>query len=350
VTADVVMPEFAAPPEAATPPAAPRDVATPPAAPPARTSWRAVLGAAIVATLVNPASWAFGLAGFLAGGGLLLVAWPIFVLPTPTGLQTLLGGPAITLVFGTVSTTLILLIAGGLTAAVAVVIAACWVGGWAERQGIVVALGAAADEGLLRGPAPGLAGAPGAGRITIVRLLSMVPVLAVLGLAWTPVYRAAYRQLTVPDELVTPLPIRVMLDVPGLVAAIVVVWLVSDAAGALGVRRLVLERRGVMASWLLGWADLVRSPLRVLGTQLAGLSVLVLAVAPAMLAVGTGWGRAREALVDGRAPIMIVAIVATWVAMWLGGLVLAGVAAAFRNAAFTFLAMVRRHPGGGPPA
>jgi len=40
-----------------------------------------------------------------------------------------------------------------------------------------------------------------------------------------------------------------------------------------------------------------------------------------------------------------VAVVATWVAMWLGGLVLAGVAAAFRNAAFTFLAMARRHPG-----
>jgi hypothetical protein len=52
--------------------------------------------------------------------------------------------------------------------------------------------------------------------------------------------------------------------------------------------------------------------------------------------------------VDGRAPITIVAVVATWVAMWLGGLVLAGVAAAFRNAAFTFLAMARRHPGDGP--
>ncbi len=308
-----------------------------------------MLGAAIVATLVNPGSWAFGLAGFLAGGGLLLVAWPILVLPTPTGLQSLLGGPAMTLVFGTVSTALILLIAAGLTAVVAVVIAGCWVGGWAERQGIAVALEAAVDEGLLRAPVPGVPGAPGAGRVAIVRLLSLLPVILVLGLAWTPVYRAAYRQLTVPDELVTPLPLRVMQDVPGLVAAIVLVWLVSDAAGAVGVRRLVLERRGVVTSWLLGWVDLARSPVRVLGTQLVGLSVLVLAIAPAMLAVGTGWEHAREALVDGRAPITVVAAVATWIAMWLGGLVLGGVAAAFRNAAFTFLAMVRRHPGDGRP-
>ena len=65
-----------------------------------RLAMTAVLPGAIVVTLVRPVSWALGLAGFLAGGGLLLVAWPILVLPTPTGLQNALGGPLSTLVFG----------------------------------------------------------------------------------------------------------------------------------------------------------------------------------------------------------------------------------------------------------
>ena len=40
---------------------------------------------AVVATLVRPVAWVLGLVGFLAGGGLAIVAWPIVVLPTPTG-------------------------------------------------------------------------------------------------------------------------------------------------------------------------------------------------------------------------------------------------------------------------
>ena len=66
-----------------------------------RLPWGTVISGAFVVTLLRPVSWALGLAGFLAGGGLLLVAWPILVLPTPTGLQNALGGPVSSLVFGT---------------------------------------------------------------------------------------------------------------------------------------------------------------------------------------------------------------------------------------------------------
>ena len=59
-----------------------------------RLAMTAVLPGAIVVTLVRPLSWLLGLAGFLAGGGLLLMAAPVVVLPTPTGIQNALGRPA----------------------------------------------------------------------------------------------------------------------------------------------------------------------------------------------------------------------------------------------------------------
>jgi hypothetical protein len=290
--------------------------------------------AALIVTLTRPASWAFGLAGFLAGGGLVLVAWPILVLPTPTGLQNALGGPVSTLVFGSPSPTLVLLILGASVAFVAAVLAGTWIGAWAEREGIALVLEAAADEGLATDP-PDLTGGPGAGRIAVLRLLALVPPAAAMILAWQPIYDAAYHELILPSELVTPLPIRVIAAVPGPIVGVLVAWLVADAAAALGVRRMVLERRGILVGWLLGWADLVRRPHRAVGTALVGLAGLALVLAPVLLAAQTGWARVRELVADGRDPLLIVVAVLAWVALWLAGLVLAGVAAAFRAAAWT---------------
>lgn len=311
-----------------------------PAARPARMRWRASIAAAFVVTLTRPASWAFGLAGFLAGGGLLLVAWPILVLPTPTGLQNALGGPVSTLVFGGPSATLVALILVSVLGVVIAVVLGTWIGAWAERQGIALVLEAAADEGLA-GPVPELAAAPGPGRIAVLRLLALAPVAVAALLAWRPLYDAAYHELILPSDLATPLPVRVMLAVPLPIAGVLVTWLLADGAAAVAVRRLVLERRRVVAAWLLGWADLVRRPHRILPTALTGLGVVLLLVGPPLLASAVGWGRVREVLIEGRSPLVIVGVVATWVAIWLGGLVLAGVGAAFRAAAWTLEAARR---------
>jgi hypothetical protein len=298
-------------------------------------SWRQTITSAFVVTLIRPASWAFGLLGFLAGGGLVIVAWPFLVLPTPTGLQNGLGTPVSTLVVGTPSGVLVALIAGGVLLAAATVVLAVWIGAWAERRGIVLALDAAADEGLLP-PGPDLAGAPGTGRIALIRLLALAPVLVALMLAWNPIYDAAYRELILPDDLVTPLPFRVIRAVPGLLAGLGITWLVADAAAAVAVRRLVLERRPVIVAWLLAWTDVIRRPHRILASALVGIAVIVLLLGPALLASAGGWTRVRVALLEGRdAPGVFIAV-AIWVATWLGGLVLAGVASAFRTAAWTF--------------
>ncbi len=301
-----------------------------------RLPWRTAIGGAFAVTLLRPASWAVGLAGFLAGGGVLVVGLPIAVLPTPSGLQNALGGPVSTLVVGTPSNTLIALIVLLAAGAVVALAGGTFVGAWAERAGIALTLGAAEEERLL--VAPDLRGAPGAGRTACVRLLSLVPVAVAVGLAWQPVYDATYQELILPRDLGTPLPIRVIGGVPGPLAAILLTWLVSDSAAALGVRRLVLGRHAVLAACGLGWLDLVRHPLRSTGTAVVGLFVLVTLLGPAMLAASAGWARVREVLLGDRDGLTVLLAVAIWIAIWLGALVLAGLASAVRVAAWTLIA------------
>jgi hypothetical protein len=313
--------------------------------PPAlRLRWGATIRGAFVVTLVRPASWAFGLLTFLAGGGLVLAAWPILVLPTPTGLQNALGNPISSLVFGAPSATLLAMLVGGLLAALAVLAAGLLLGGWAERQLIGIAVEAAADEGIV-GPAPDLEGAPGIVRIALVRVLALAPVGIALLLAWRPVYDVTYRELILPGNLATPLPIRVLGEVPWVLIGIAIAWLLGDAAAAVAVRRLVIERRPVPVAWLLGWADLLRRPHRVIPTALVGVSVLLLLTVPALFAAAIGWTRVRDVVLEGRDATTTLVALVIWVGTWLGALVLAGIGQAFRSATWTL--ELPRRPGAG---
>jgi hypothetical protein len=292
------------------------------------------MAAALVVTLVRPATWVVALAGLLAGGGLVVVAAPILVLPTPTGLQNALGAPVSTLVFGDPSSEFIALVVGTVVAGVLMLGGGLLAGSWAERRSLDLVLAAAADEGFL--PAsPDLAAAPGTLAVAAVRLLSLVPPLIAAALAWPTLYAVTYDELILPGDLATPLPVRVIARIAPLLAGVVATWLVADAAAAVGVRRLVLERRGVVAAWALGWTGLLRRPHRVLGTAVIGVLITAIAAGPALTAAVLGWGQVREVLAIGRDPLGMVAAVAIWVAIWLGALVLAGVGAAFRTAAWT---------------
>ena len=294
---------------------------------------RSAIPGAVVVTLVRPLAWLLGLTGFLAGGGFVLLTVPVIVLPTPTGLQNALGGPVSTLLVGTPSATMVLLIGGSLVAGLGLAVGGLVVGAWAERHLIGIQLEAAGDEGLL--VPPDLAGAPGALRVAVVRAFALLPVVGVFIVAWQPLYDAAYHELVLPDELTTPLGLRVLGDVPWVVAAVLVAWALGDAAAALGVRRLVVGRRPILVAWLLGWVDIVRRPVRVVATAVFGIVVLALLTVPSMAAAAAGWTRVRDVMTHPDDAAGMLATVAVWVAVWLGGLVLAGVGAAVRAAAWT---------------
>jgi hypothetical protein len=311
---------------AASPPA-PDVVAAP------RLSWRATVVAAVVVTLVRPATWVVALAGFLAGGGIVALAWPILVLPTMSGLQNFLGAPVSTLAFGNPSAGLIEFVSVAVIGGVVALVAGLLVGAWAERRGIGLVLAGAAEEGYTAA-APDLRGGPGPVRIALLRVTALVPPVVVAALAWPTLYNVTYKELILPEDLATPLPVRVIAQVPLLLAALVGAWILADAAAAGGVRHLVVGRRSLARAFALGWLDLLRRPHRLLPIAVLGTLALVLTAGPALVVASLAWLRVREALELGGSPIGIV-IAALWVAIWLGSVVLAGVGAATRSALYT---------------
>jgi hypothetical protein len=89
-------------------------------------------------------------------------------------------------------------------------------------------------------------------------------------------------------------------------------------------------------SYVGAWADLLRRPLSTLGTFSLPLIATVLLVTPIMLAAGVVWEFLRREVSgagdDGLAlPLTMLVFVATWSA----GLLVAGIASAWRSAAWT---------------
>lgn len=301
-----------------------------------RMPWGSVLLGALVVAFVRPAAWPVALAGFLGRGGVLLMLLPVLVIPTPTGIANAVGGPVSSFLFGSPSPALLTMLAAVIAGAIALVVAGAVVAGWSERSGILQSLRVAADEGFVPPRHAQLAGGGSLASLAALRLLGLVPPLVALLLSAPVLYDAFYRELVLPDELRSPLAIRVLRDVPGTVLAVAATWLVADAATSLAIRRHVLERRGLVASWAAGWVGLVRRPVRVVGTALATVALTIGLVGPGLVAGAFAWIRARDVLREDRDALAIVLSVLLFVALWLGALVLAGVGAAFRGAAWTF--------------
>jgi hypothetical protein len=309
--------------------------------------WGAALYAALIVTFVRPSLWLVSLAGFLARGGLVLLLAPILVLPTPSGITNLVGGPVASLMFGEPSPILVLVIAGSIALAIGLLLAGTLIGAWAERIVIAASLDVGAEEGLIA-PAGGRARLRrGIGAVAAIRLLGLVPLAIALAAAADPLYHAIYHQLVLPDDMSASLIVRILGDIPLPLLFIAVCWLLGDAAAALGVRRLVLEDRSIPIAALLGWAWLARRCYRVIPTALATTGLVVLLVAPPVVAAATGWTRLRGLLADAGDIPSIALGVGLFITVWIGGLVLAGAGATFRGAAWTF--ELTRRPGPSSP-
>jgi hypothetical protein len=310
-------------------------------------SWGAALYAALIVTFVRPSLWLVALAGFLARGGLVLLLAPILVLPTPSGLANLLAGPIASLLFGVPSTTLILVIVGVIASAIGALLLGTAIGAWAERIVIAGSLEVGAEEGLVRPAGAGVTLRRGIAAVVAVRLLGLIPLAIALAAAAQPLYDAVYRQLILPDDLAASLLVRVLGDIPMPLLFVAVCWLLGDAAAALGVRRLLLEDRSIPMATLLGWTWLARRCYRVIPTALASTGLVVLLVAPAVVAAATGWARLRGLLIDGHDLFAVGLGIGLFIAVWIGGLVLAGAGTTFRGAAWTF--ELTRRPGPSSP-
>jgi hypothetical protein len=309
-----------------------------------RSSWRGSLVAAAMAVLERPATWPIALAGFLVRGGIIALLLPIVVLPTPSGLADVVGPALISFAFGAVSP-LFLVLFGGAAAVIAT---------WVLLAGIA---GACADVELIREVARGeelrvLVATPTRRtylRASRVRLLASVPLGVALAFGARQIIDAAYAELTAPFEVVTPLFIRVLDRVPGAIGLVLVAWAVSEAAGGLGERHVVLRGAGILRGLRDGWLDLLRRPLSSIGAIVVTNVVVGAAVVSSALAASVAWSWARFEVLDQNGFVAAVAVLVL-VAVWLAGLVLISVVVAWRSAVWTAEAVRALPPATEEPA
>jgi hypothetical protein len=275
--------------------------------------------------------WVIALAGFLVRGGLLLLIPPIVMIPTTAELGGLLDPSIVGTGLATPTPALVALVAGlAITFVVALVVTTV-IGEWLELS--LVDAAAADDELAAFAATPTDAPPPRAGLVpaSIVRLVAHLPTLAAGLVAVFAIGVALTNEVTSPSGP-GPLPLRVLLDVPIPVAALVILWLVGEAWGGIAVRRL---RIGAEIGRALGlaWLDLLHPS--GLATLVVGSLVVALPVAILWYAAGRAFDRLWPLVVDGADAQLVAIALVLLVATWIVGLWLLAIGLAWRSAAWT---------------
>jgi hypothetical protein len=301
---------------------------------------------ALLVTLARPATWPLALAAFLLRGGLLLVALPIVVLPSPVGFGNLLAPTLMTVVFQGVS----------IEVAAAIGLLVLAIVGWVVVGGLVAAMleadGArivatdddlAADADASRGPASRDGAAAPAelpprgipARILAVRVLAHVPTGIALIWGTARLVAVAYGELTSPIDVTSPIAVRVLRGAPEVVIVLVGLWMMGEIVGGIAARRVSLAGAGVRQALRDAVVAALRRPVPVLLGFWVPAAGLVLVVTPFALAATAAVRAVRAALRTTSDPFGATVAVVLFVTIWLVGLAMIAVTAAWRGAVWT---------------
>ena len=299
---------------------------------------RAALASALLTTLATPAIWPMALAGFLLRGGLLIVLLPIVVLPSPVGIGNLLAPTLMTLVFRGISDGVALLVGLLVVAIVGWVIVGGLLAAMLEAEAALIVAGE--DEASERAggdlhPTPGALDRGIATRILAARVMAHVPTGVAAALGSARLVTLAYRELTSPFDVATPITLRVIRAAPEVVVAIVVTWMAGEILGGMAARRIALDGAGVRRALRAATVDAIRHPVTVLLDFWVPVVALVVVAVPSAVAASATWGLVRLAMRSpGEAAAATLAVV-LFVALWLIGLVLIAVTVAWRSAVWS---------------
>ncbi|HET7676883.1 MAG TPA: hypothetical protein VFK38_03450 [Candidatus Limnocylindrales bacterium] len=293
----------------------------------------------------DPGLWLLGLLGFLARGGLIVLLAPILTLPSPVGISTLLGADAIRI--GGLSERTALLLALGVVAVAAAVVAGLLVGAWAEL---------AAFERLLAGPevepllghraAAGLAGGRGwlIVDLAALRLVALAPAAGALLLATTRLVEATWQEFLLPGRLDVPLVLRVVVAARDPLLLLAVLVVAGDLAATVGTRLLLGRRVGRRP---FGPADGPKAGIagRVLRAWLGGWSVTLAVLCVALLSLTGAWTWLKTVLLDpgfglGAGPLGALLAALPFALVWAAALVLVGLGSALRSAIWSTEALL----------
>ena len=217
------------------------------------------------------------------------------------------------------------------------------IGGWvaAVTERDLIELVAADDELGAGGTIPRPSGSRRRGRIwriVLLRLAAYVPLALALGYGSLRLVQATYRELTLPSDVVTPIAWRVIATVPEAVIAIVVTWALGETLGSLGARRIVVWGQSLDQAYFGAWADMLRRPLsthrdiRAADGRDGAARRARSCSRPASPGTSCGPSLLRP---PGRTRRSCSCRCSTFVAIWSAGLLVAGLAAAWRSATWT---------------
>ena len=311
----------------------------------------AALTGALLATLATPATWPLALAAFLLRGGIILVVLPIVVLPSPVGLSNVLAPTLIAVVLGGLSLEIAAIATLGLLAIVTWIVIGGLLAGALEADAVRL-VARAEDTGVSAGVSdrPGVASPDRviAARILAARLLAHAPTSVVLLLGSIRLVGVAYVELTSPDDVTVPIVLRVISGAPEVAAALLVVWVLGEIAGGLATRRIVTDGSPAAVALRDALRAIFRHPLAVAVGFLVPFAGLLLVLVPSTLAATVAWSAVRVAM---RSPADLVVgtlAVLLFVSLWIVGLALIAVTAAWRAAVWS-VAHGDLWPRGAPP-
>lgn len=307
-----------------------------------------ILGTSLLVTLTRPSTWLLALASFLIRGGILWFLVPILTLPTPVGLSNLLGPTLVGFVFGGPTLELFVALFAGAGGVVLWVVGGGLVAAAIEAE--LIRLVAADEEVTPAGgaddPTAGVPGQPSGRtlRVLAVRLVALAPLLFAMLFGATRIIGVTYAELTLPSDTSVPIVWRVLLAMPDAIVVVTVAWLAGEIVAARATRRVVLGSPSIARALAGGARDVVRHPLETGGLFLVPSVALLLVLVPSAAAASVAWTGLRAALVTSGSPVLPIVALLVFVGLWLGGLALAGVVCAWRQAAWT-VAWVRHGRG-----
>ena len=305
---------------------------------------RGPLTTAALDAIGAPRLWAIGLAGFLARGGIVLFALPVVILPSVVGLTTFIGPNSVTA--AGLAPRFVTLIAVTVATVVAAILLGTLVGATTERALVqAIADGRAEDAG----QGERAAGAPPLAGLVAIHIVALVPLGLAVAIGGARLGQVGYQELILPSGSTAPFVVRVLLAAPEVVTVLIVAWLVSELIAAVAVRLALLDRPGTLGALggTLVW--IVHRPVRCLAVMTATTIGSIVLLGPGLVACTLAWSGLRTALLRPSEPTAALGSVALFVACWIGGLVLAGLAATWRSVAWS-LVVLEDHRGGGPPA
>lgn len=292
----------------------------------------AILVSSLLATLAHPISWPVALAAFLVRGGIVLFLIPIVALPSPVGLSDVFAPFITSVALGGITPDLVVLAAAACASVVALILLAAWFA--AAMEGALVRDAPAWDElDPQRVIAPFRRGE--ATRIMGARLFAHLPFAVALAWSATRVVDATYRELSRPDDVTTPIALRVLGSLPEVVALVLVTWVLGQIVGAIAARRIVIAGTSIGGGLKAALAESVRRPLQQLVLFAVPAVVLLAVVLPTAAATTSTWDRVRIAIAESVGAIEGILTVSVFVGLWLGGLVLVSMVCAWRAAAWT---------------